>query len=100
MLRTLFAISILAVACTGPAATSAPTAAPPTVAPTVAPATVAPATVAPATAEPTSAADLVSVATEGYLVGPSGLSLYTFDTTRRASAAARANASPTGRLYR
>jgi predicted lipoprotein with Yx(FWY)xxD motif len=61
-------LAIVAVACSGGvASTPAPTAAPPTS--------------APATAAPTSAAvgPTVSVATDGYFVGPNGMTLYTFD---------------------
>lgn len=71
------------------AATTSPFEAPTTTAPTPTdmPATTAPTaaptplpTEAPVSAEPTAAAaDTVTLADDGYLVGPNGLSLYTFD---------------------
>lgn len=77
MLRKLLVIALFSAACSaGAGATSAPTTAPTsaaTAAPTAAPTSAA-------TAAPTAAAaETVALATDGYLVGPDGMSLYTFD---------------------
>jgi len=64
----LVVLGALVAACSGTGSTPVPTVAPP---PTAAPATAAPASAA---AGPT-----VSISSAGYLVGPTGLTLYTFD---------------------
>ena len=91
MLRTILAFSLLLLlaACSGGTGattqptTSAPTTAPATSQPTSEPATDEPSEAPSAdaeTAEPSlSTGDTVSIAEGGYLVGPDGLSLYTFD---------------------
>jgi predicted lipoprotein with Yx(FWY)xxD motif len=70
----LLAAALLAAACTGNGASPAP------VAPTPVPATAVPPTAVPANpATPAANADTISLSSEGYFVGPDGMTLYTFD---------------------
>jgi predicted lipoprotein with Yx(FWY)xxD motif len=81
-LAALAAFAAVAVACSSPAGTAAPTSAAPSVAPTsAAPSSAAPSSAAPSASAPTTGGLEITTGsgTPGtFLVGPSGLTLYTF----------------------